>query len=251
MLAHTISVAPPSMQDSSKPASLSDFRWYNSEGDDEPMEPSLPIVTKESSGEVQQDAESGMCSVAHYAYSVIVDLLTTGLGCSQHSGQGGKMAEALVHEKADEHGNPMKRFMALTVHSPRKSHQSKKQRTDTTEVAGLSDEEDCDYQDTEPAESESASPSESDSLCNAEACSLHCDTVSFLTHVAIYLQVAEILPSKTVPTMRQGASRKCVRSKPAALPSFEIQPISRTKSLSSNKNMLEKSLKVIVCLHPL
>ena len=244
-------MAPPSMQDSSKPASPSDFHWYNSKGDDEPMEPSLPIMIKESSGEVQQDAESGMCSVAHYVYSVIVDLLTTGLGHSWCSGWGGKMAEALVHEKADKHGNPMKQFMALTACSPRKSCQSKKQCTDTTEVAGSSDEEDRNYKDTKPAESESASPSESDSLCNAEACSLHCDTVSFLTYMAIYLQVTEILPFKTVPTVRQGASRKCMHSKPAALPSFEIQPISCTESLSSNKDTPEKSLKVIVCLHPL
>ena len=70
------------------------------------------------------------------------------------------MAEALASEKADEHGNTIKRFTTVTACPPRKSRQAKKQRIDTTEAAASSDEDDHDYQNTEPVESESTSLSE-------------------------------------------------------------------------------------------
>jgi len=79
---------------------------------------------------------------------------------TERSGRGRKMAEALQHEKVDEHGKPIRRLTAVTTGLPRKSRQAKKQRVDTTEIAS-SDEDDRDHQDTEPAESESTTPSES------------------------------------------------------------------------------------------
>ena len=88
-----------------------------------------------------------------------IDLLLTGLGHTQHSGRGRKMAEALEHEKVNEHGKPIKCLTAVNVGS-RKSRQAEKQRVNTTELASL-DEDDHDYQDTEAVESESTSPSES------------------------------------------------------------------------------------------
>jgi hypothetical protein len=96
-----------------------------------------------------------------------------GLGRIQRAGRGRKMAEALQHEKVDEHGKTIKRLTAVTMGLPRKFRQAKKQHVDTTEIAASSDEDDHDYQDTELAESESTSPSESncqDTLpSNAEA----------------------------------------------------------------------------------
>lgn len=169
------------MQDSSKPASPSDFVWYHSEGDDTPMGPHSPSKTRESSG---QNTGSGTSPTAYYPFSAIIDLLTIGLKCIQRSGRGGKMAEALAHEKADEHGNPIKRFTTLTVGPPRKSRQAKKQRIDTAEAVASSDEDDHDYQDTEPVESESTSPSEPDCQdaipSNAEAIFILCLIVLFL-----------------------------------------------------------------------
>ncbi len=115
-----------------------------------------------------QDAESGMCSVAYYAFSVIVDLLMTGPSHIQHSRQGGRMAEALQYEKTDKDRNTIRCFKAGTAHPTQKSHQAKKQCIDTSVAAASSDDEDCDYQETKPVESESTSPSESDCVSNAE-----------------------------------------------------------------------------------
>jgi hypothetical protein len=142
-------------EDTPKPASPSDHVWYHSEGDDKPMgsmKPRLPINSGEGDGQI-------------------------GLGRNQRSGRGRKMAEALQHEKVDEHGKTIKRLTAVTIGLPRKSRQAKKQRVDTTEIIASSDEDDRDFQDTESAESESTSPSESncqDALLpsNAEACFL-------------------------------------------------------------------------------
>lgn len=164
------------------------------------------------------------------------------------------MAEALAHEKADEHGNTIKRFTAVTARPPRRSRQAKKQRIDLTEAAASSDEDDHDYQHTEPAESESTSHSEGncDDLLpsNAEVSSDSSKylIVPILTRTTIYPQVADILPSKTIPVVGRGASGKRTRSKP--VPSFEdIQPISRTeslRSLNSNKESHEKASKPMV-----
>lgn len=180
--------------------------------------------------------------------------MVLGLGRIQRSGRGRKMAEALEYEKADNDGNPIKRLTTLTVRPPRKSCQVKKQRIDTTDMGASSDEDDCDYQDTEPAEleSESSSPSEGDCQdtlpSNAEASSYFCLIVSILTLAAINLQVADILPSKTIPTGR-GTSGKRTRTKPT--PSFgEIQPISRAESMCSNSDTREKTPKPMVHLGP-
>jgi hypothetical protein len=161
------------------------------------------------------------------------------------------MAEALAYEKADEHGNTIKRFTAIAGRPPRKSRQAKKQRIDTAEAAASSDEDDHDYQNTEPAESESTSHSEGnceDLLpSNAEVSFLYL-IVPFMTPPTICPQVADILPSKTIPAVGRGGSGKRTRSKP--VPSFEdIQPISRTeslRSLSSNKDTCERASKPMV-----
>jgi hypothetical protein len=159
------------------------------------------------------------------------------------------MAEALEYEKTDKHGDPIKRLTAgttPTVRPPRKSRQAKKQHIDTTEVGASSDEDDRDYQDTEPVESKSTSPSEGDCQdtlpSNAEASSLLHLFVFILTHAAIYTQVADILPSKTIPAVGRGAPGKRTRSKPTA--PFEIQPISRTASACSNNELNETCEKV-------
>jgi hypothetical protein len=66
-----------------------------------------------------------------------------------------------------------------------------------------------------------------------------------LIHVTIYPQVADILPSKTIPAVGRGASGKRTRSKPA--PSFDnVLPISRTESLDSNKDTRDIASKPIV-----
>ncbi|KAI0278368.1 hypothetical protein BGY98DRAFT_933850 [Russula aff. rugulosa BPL654] len=118
------------LSDSSKPALPSDFVWYHSKGNDNPMGSSSANKMKESNG---QNVEAG-------------------LGCIQRSGQGGKMAEVLQYEKADEHGKPIKHFTeatAVTVHRSRKARRkAKKQCIDITEVAVSSDEDDYDYQNT-------------------------------------------------------------------------------------------------------
>jgi hypothetical protein len=120
---------------------------------------------------VRKQSQDQVCSLLLITRPGFIDLLLTGLGRTQRSGRGRKMAEALQHEKVDEHGKPIKRLTAVNVGS-RKSRQAKKQRVDTTELAS-SDEDDHDYQDTEAVESESTSPSESncqDALpSNAEA----------------------------------------------------------------------------------
>jgi hypothetical protein len=79
------------------------------------------------------------------------------VGRIQRHGRGKKMAEALEFEKADEHGNPIKRLKALNINSPRKPR-AKKQRIDTTEAS--LDEDDLEYQDADTVESESTSASE-------------------------------------------------------------------------------------------
>jgi hypothetical protein len=166
------------MEDTSKPASPSDHVWYHSEGDEKPMgstRPCSPNKSGEGGGLAGQEAESGsgMFSVAYYVSETpsSINLLLIGVGRIQRCGRGRKMAEALEHEKVDEHGKPIKRLTAVSVGS-RKSRQAKKQRIDTTDLA-FSDEDDRDYQDTELVESESTSPSESncqDTLpSNAEA----------------------------------------------------------------------------------
>ncbi len=160
----------PSMQDPSKPALPSDFQWYHSEGNDKPM------------------PESGVSFFAYSALMAIVDYLMVGPGRIQCSGWGAKMVDALQHEMADEHGNPMRCFMALATCQPQKSCQAKKWCIETTEVAITLDEDDCDYHDTEPVESKSSSPSESNSChgpSNAEV-SFLCVTVSILTYVLTY-----------------------------------------------------------------
>jgi len=86
-----------------------------------------------------------MCSVAYYAFSVIVDLLMTGPSHIQHSRQGGRMAEALQYEKTDKDRNTIRCFKAGTAHPTQKSHQAKKQHIDTSAVAASSDNEDHDY----------------------------------------------------------------------------------------------------------
>jgi len=68
----------------------------------------------------------------------------------------------------------------------------------------------------------------------------------FLTHAVIYLQVANILPSKMILTVGWGASGKCTRSKPAA--SFEVQSISCTERMCSNNKTYEKVSKPMLCL---
>jgi hypothetical protein len=85
-----------------------------------------------------------------------------GIGRIQRNGRGRKMAEALEYEKADEHGNPIKRLLPPAVGPHRKARQVKKQRIDTSGVEASSDEDNHSYRDTEPAESESTSSSESE-----------------------------------------------------------------------------------------
>ena len=238
------------MQESSKPALSSDFVWYHSEGDDDPIH--RPCSTNKMRECVGEGGEPGMSSSAYYVL-VIIDLLPIGPNCIQRSGWGRKMAEAFASEKANEHGNPMRCFMDTTAHPPWKPRQAKKQHIDPTEVGASSDENDHDYQDTDPIESESTSPSEGDCQdthitlpSNAEASSLLCYTGFILRHVAIYMQVADILPSKMIPAVGWGASGKQMRSKPAA--SFEIEPISHTSSMCSNNDTHETVSKPMVCL---
>jgi hypothetical protein len=68
------------------------------------------------------------------------------------------MAEALQFEKADEHGNPIKR---LILHPPRLPQT--KQCADTTPVVVSSDDDDHDYKDPGPLEHGSTESTESES----------------------------------------------------------------------------------------
>jgi hypothetical protein len=166
------------------PASSTDFVFYHSEGDDEPIgQP--PVTTKESGSaggrDAAETAESGKSRIPSFIFPITDHPLAVGVGRIQRARRGGRMAEALQHEKADEHGNPIKRLTGTATTRPlRKARQVKKQRVDVV----TSDEDDHDYQNnTEPAESESASPSESDSVLllpsNAEVSYHICRLISF------------------------------------------------------------------------
>ncbi|KAN0131304.1 Ribonuclease H-like domain containing protein [Lactarius tabidus] len=107
----------------------------------------------------------------------------------QRRGRAAKMAEALQYEKEDEDGNPIQHH--ATARSFRKPRQAKRQRISTISVAPSSDEDDEDFK--APLESGSDDDTGSwDDPSNTE--------------------VADILPSKTIPTTGRGASSKRKRS---------------------------------------
>lgn len=108
-------------------------------------------------------------------------------GRVQRAGQGGKMAEAIELEKVNEHGKPVKCLMAC---QPRKPQQGKKQLADTTGIMASSDDDNRNYDNLPPLESVVTSDSESDSD----------DTLPSNA------EIANILPSKTVPAVGRGAS---------------------------------------------
>jgi hypothetical protein len=81
-------------------------------------------------------------------------------GHVQRTRWGGRIAEAIVLEKVDEDGKPLK---CLTAHLPRKPCEAKKQSTHMTEIAASSDEDDHDYEEPPPLEFGMTSGSGSDS----------------------------------------------------------------------------------------
>ena len=77
------------MQESFKPVSSSDFVWYHSEGDDDPIHgPRSTNKTRECVGE---GGEPGMSLFAYYAL-VIIDLLPIGPNRIQRSCYGSSWA---------------------------------------------------------------------------------------------------------------------------------------------------------------
>ena len=115
------------------------------------------------------------------------------------------MAEALQFEKADEHGNTIKRFTGGTAGPLRKSRRAKKQRIDPNDVVASSDEDDCDYEGTELADSESTSVTESDRVSNAEVTSLPLVMVVFLSSSRMWQSMISICRSR--PSYPQRLSR--------------------------------------------
>ncbi|KAM6503718.1 hypothetical protein JOM56_000661 [Amanita muscaria] len=131
------------MQAHSKPASTADFNWYHSDGDDVPLAPCVAADT------MAGQTEAGGRAADSYSEQ----------GRSRRAGRGGKMAEVLQFEKADEHGNPIKR---LILHPPRLP--PAKQCADTTPVVVVSSEDDDhNYKDPGPLEHGSTSSTESES----------------------------------------------------------------------------------------
>jgi hypothetical protein len=117
-------------------ASANDFTWYHSEGDDNPIGSEAPIKK----------------------------------GRIQRSGRGEKMAEALRFEKADEHGNPIRRLNAPIAGAPRKPRQVKKPRVDRDTIVVIStDDEDLNYKTTEAEESEGSTDEEWPNQCGYES----------------------------------------------------------------------------------
>jgi hypothetical protein len=138
------------MQAHSKPASTDDFTWYHSEGDDEPLVPS--IASNPTTG--QHGPERGMRPRLYSLNLWLISLTMIDHVHSQHAGRGGRMAEALEAEKADEYGNPIRRLAARPL---QQVHQSKKQ-SDTAAIDAPSDEGDHNYEEsgtTSSAESNS------------------------------------------------------------------------------------------------
>ncbi len=78
------------------------------------------------------------------------------------------MAQALAFEKVDEHGNPVKRYLAGPS---RKLQKSKRRRTDpsATVTPDSSDEDDHDFEGPEGSESDSESDSNSDDALPSNA----------------------------------------------------------------------------------
>lgn len=133
------------------------------------------------------------------------------------------MAKAIELEKVDEHGKPVKCLMAR---QPRKPQQGKKQLADTMGIMASSDDDDRDYDNLPPLESVVTSDSESDSD----------DTLPSNA------EIANILPSKTVPAVGRGASRRCMHSKPAA-PTVESGEIGSSKEIHEDIGNLDNGNK--------
>ena len=158
-----------------QPASADDHVFYYSEGDDQPMSshrPTDPSITENGADGRRQ--ASGMCACTHsFLWLFMVGSSNIDARRIQRAGQGKKMAQALAFEKVDEHGKPVKHYLASTDRKPQKA---KRPRIDTgTMVAsGSSDEDDQDFEGPNGSESETESDSDSVDMLpsNAEVCHL-------------------------------------------------------------------------------
>jgi hypothetical protein len=169
------------MSNQPQPASATDHVFYFSESDDQPLSTHCPTDPDGVGSTMTEKDAHGPAPGMHISpsppslMSFTVILIDVGrIQRAGRPGRGKKMAEALEFEKADEHGNPDKRYTGTISRKPQKS-KSKRPRfeTDVAVTLGSSDEDDLDFECPEESDSDSESVSDSADILPSNAEVLH------------------------------------------------------------------------------
>jgi hypothetical protein len=113
------------------------------------------------------------------------------------------MAEVLEFEKADEHGNPDKRYIGTISHKPQKPKFKRPHfETDMAVTLGSSDEDDHDFECPEESDSDSDSVSDLADILPSNAEVLHLSIYSFRYLCVVYARL--LISSLPKLSPRQG-----------------------------------------------